>query len=47
MAYDFDKRLKHMGNYVSLWEMAFDKRLKNAGNDVDMHKMAKICGEMA
>ena len=47
MACEFDKRLKHVGNSVSLWGMAFDKRLKNLGNDVDMHKMAKICGEMA
>ena len=37
MSYEFDKRLKYVGNDVYMWEMAsvFEKRLKYIGNDVD------------
>ena len=41
----FEKRLKHVGNDVDLWEMAqicsemtelFDKRLKNVESDLEI-----------
>ena len=37
MAYEFDKRLKYVGNDVYMWERAevFQKRLKYVRNDVD------------
>ena len=49
MDYEFDKRLKYMGNDVYMFKMALvlDKRPKYVGNDVDMWEMTKICGEMA
>ena len=48
MAQEFDKRLKHVGNDVYIWEMAhvFEKRLNYVGNDLDLWEMAQICGEM-
>ena len=48
MAYEFDKRLKYVGNDVYIWEMAqmFQKRLNYVGNDLDLWEMAQICGEM-
>ena len=49
MAYEFEKRLKYVGNDVSMWERAevFEKRLNYVGNDVELWEMAQICGEMA
>ena len=49
MAYEFDKRLKYVGNDVYMWERAkaFEKRLKYVRNDVELWEMAQICGEMA
>ena len=49
MAYEFDKRLKYVGNDVYMWERAsvFQKRLKYVRNDVDLWEIAQICGEMA
>ena len=49
LAYEFDKRLKYLGNAVYMWERAqiFEKRLKYVGNDVELWEMAPICGEMA
>ena len=50
----FEKRLKHVGNDVDLWEMAqicgemtslFDKRLKTVENDLEIYEMAKIFGK--
>ena len=50
----FDKRLKHVGNDLDLWEMAqicgemthlFHKRLKNVENHLEIWEMAKIFGK--
>ena len=43
--FEFDKRLKYVGNDVDMREMAevFEKRLKFVGNDVDLFEIAKIC----
>ena len=50
----FEKRLKHVGNDVDLWETAqicgemtklFDKRLKNVENDLEIWEMVKIFGK--
>ena len=48
MAEEFDKRFKHVGNDVYIWEMAqvFKKLLNYLGNDLDLWEMAQICGEM-
>ena len=51
----FEKRLKHVGNDVDLWEMSqtcgemtslFDKRLKNVENGLEILEMAKIFGKL-
>ena len=48
MAYEFDKRLKYVGNDVYIQEMAqvFEKRLHYVGNDLDLWEMAQIGWEM-
>ena len=48
MAYELDKGLKYVGNYVFIWEMAqvFEKRVNYVGNDLDLWEMPQICGEM-
>ena len=47
-AYEFDKRLKYVGNDVYIWKISqvFEKRLNYVGNDLDLWEMAQICGEM-
>ena len=48
MAYEFDKRLKYVGNDVCIWEMSqvFEKCLSYVGNDLDLWEMTQIRGEM-
>ena len=48
MIYEFDNRLKYVGNDVYIWEMAqvFKKRQNYVGNDLDLWYMPQICGEM-
>ena len=48
MAFEFDKRLRYVGNDVYMWERAyvFEKRLKYVGYDLDLWEMVQICVEM-